>query len=223
MNKISELIVYNCNQFLVVNKPPGLPSQNDPTEDKSIQAIAEIYCKHKLHLINRIDRPASGLMLMAKNQKSAEQLSQQIRSHQMGKTYLAVVQTHLPKDQNELIHYLTHNKKRNKSYVSEAGKKDAREARLTYEYLDSSERYHFYKIQLQTGRPHQIRCQLAAVGSPIKGDVKYGFRRSNKDRSIHLHAWKLSFKHPVGLELLQYTADTPDDVIWNWLKQKING
>ncbi len=196
-------------------KPAGIAVQNDKTGDKSLLNLAEIYAKSKLELIHRLDRPASGIILFAKNKKALANLNKQFQDRTVQKTYLAVVKKPGPEQDGELVHFLRKNAKQNKSYICEPEAKNAQKAVLKYRLLGSSENYTLLELDLETGRHHQIRAQLGAIGFPIKGDVKYGFRRANKDRSIHLHAWKLSFRHPVSKELVTLKQPPPKDVIWD--------
>ena len=211
---IGDLVLHKNNQFIAFNKPPGIPVQPDKTKDKALINLAEIYTKSKLHLIHRIDRPASGILLLAKNKKALAHLNEQFKNRSITKKYLAVVQNKPKQPIGQLQHFLKKNGKTNKSKVVEASTHGAKEANLKYKLIGSIDNYHLLKIELQTGRHHQIRAQLAAIDSPIKGDVKYGFRRSNKDRSIHLHAWKLIFNHPISNEKVEITAPVPNEVVW---------
>lgn len=214
-NSIGDLILYKNNQLVALQKPAGVPVQDDLTESKSLKNLAEIYTKSELHVIHRLDRPASGVVLFAKNKKALATLNEQFKQRIIEKTYLAVVKEKPEKDQGELIHYLKKHSKVNKSLVFSTSKHGSKEAKMNYEVIGKNDNYFLLKVRLITGRFHQIRAQLAAIGSPIKGDVKYGFRRKNKDRSIHLHAWKLGFKHPVTNEHVELTCPLPDEVVWN--------
>lgn len=212
--KISDWVIYKNNQLIAFNKPSTLPIQPDKTETKSLLDLGEIYCKSKLQVLHRIDRPASGVVVFGKTPKATRHLNAQFQERSIQKIYLAVVKNPPPKEKGELIHYLQKNQKFNKAYCNDQPKKGAKEAILEYQLIASSDNYHLLSIDLKTGRHHQIRAQLAAIGSPIKGDVKYGARRSNKDRSIHLHAWKLTFTHPVTGEAIYLEAPLPDEVVW---------
>ncbi|MEM9990852.1 MAG: RluA family pseudouridine synthase, partial [Bacteroidota bacterium] len=162
----------------------------------------------------RIDRPASGVILFAKTPRAAQSLNVQFQERSVEKTYLAVVGQLPDPKEGTLEHLLQRNARTNKAQVVSAKTKQSKQATLHYRWLSSIERYHLLEVQLQTGRYHQIRAQLAAIGSPLKGDVKYGFRRSNADRSIHLHAWKLSFTHPVNGERILLEAPLPQETVW---------
>ncbi|MFK7933483.1 MAG: RluA family pseudouridine synthase [Saprospiraceae bacterium] len=214
IDNIGELVLYKNNQFIAFNKPPTVPVQADKTGDTSLLQLAEIYTKSKLDLVHRIDRPASGVVLIAKNKKSLAAVQRQFQERTIKKTYLAVVKNLPESASGELVHFLKKNGRRNRSVVQSDATKGGKKAALTYEVLGSSDNYHLLKIELQTGRFHQIRAQLAAMDNPIKGDVKYGFRRNNSDRSIQLHAWKLRFTHPVSGERETIVAPPPADSIW---------
>lgn len=220
---IGKLILLKNNQLIAFNKLPGIPVQKDLTEDKALIDLAEIYTKAKLFVTHRIDRPSSGIVLFAKNAKSLANLNEQFKNREIKKTYLAVVKNLPTETEGELIHFLQKNAKKNLSYASDSetkNTKNAKKAILNYKHIGSIENYHLLEIELQTGRHHQIRAQLAAIKSPIKGDVKYGARRGNRDRSIHLHAWKMSFQHPVSKETINIVATPPDDSVWNAFKIK---
>lgn len=212
---ISELVLYKNNQLIAFNKPPGFGVQQDKSEDKSLHALGEIYTQGKLYVIHRIDRPASGVVLFAKTPKSLAHLNEQFRERQIDKVYLAVVGERPPQDEGTLVHHLRKDGRKNVSRAYDEKQDNTKRAELSYRYLGGSDRYHLLRIELATGRHHQIRAQLAAIGSPIKGDVKYGFRRANGDRSIHLHAWQLGFTHPVSGEKVSLVAPPPqDDPVW---------
>lgn len=219
--KISDWVLYKNNQLIAFNKPAGIPIQPDKTEAKSLQDLGEIYAKSNLFIIHRIDRPASGVIVLAKSKKGLARMNAQFQERTIKKTYLAVVKKAPEKSEGQLIHYLRKNEKANKTQVFEAPVKGGKKAILNYKVIGKSDNYTLLEIDLETGRHHQIRAQLAKIGSPIKGDVKYGARRSNKNRSIHLHAWKLSFQHPVTSETVDLVADMPEDAIWNFFKSEM--
>jgi len=205
----------NNHQFIVINKPAGIGVQPDKTGDKSLLSLAEIYSKSTLYLIHRIDRPASGLIIFAKNKNALAFLNEQFKERKAEKIYLAVVKERPAQEKGLLTHYLKKNQQSNKTIAFDQEEKGSKLASLEYEVLSSIENYHLLKIILHSGRHHQIRAQLAAIGSPIRGDVKYGFRRGNRDRSIHLHAWKLGIKRPVSNQKEWYTAPFPKDPVWD--------
>ncbi len=215
--RIGDLVLYKNNQLIAFNKPVMWPVQPDKTGDKSLLELAEMYCHSKLHLVHRIDRPAGGVVLFARNTSALVALHEQFRLREVTKTYLAVVQQLPPQSEGELRHYLLKNGRTNHTAVVADATTGAQEALLRYRLLGSSERYHLLEVHITTGRHHQIRAQLAAVGCPIKGDVKYGFRRSNPGGGIHLHAWKLAFRHPVSGEPVTVTAPLPRDPVWDAL------
>ena len=213
--QIGSLVLYKNNQLIAFNKPAGIPVQEDKTGDKALINLREIYAQSKLHLIHRLDRPATGIALFAKTPGALASLNEQFRNREVEKVYLAVVGEKPEPEEGHLRHYLLKNGRLNRTATVEEEKPGARMAELSYRYLRSIERYHLLEVRLLSGRHHQIRAQLAAIGLPIKGDVKYGFRRSNPDRSIHLHAWKLRFRHPVSNEWEEIVAPVPaDDPVW---------
>ncbi|MDX1912736.1 MAG: RNA pseudouridine synthase [Saprospiraceae bacterium] len=203
--------------WLVLNKPSGIPATADKTGAPSLLEIAEQLYGHRLHPVHRIDRPVSGIFLLAKTTVAMAGLSAQFQARTVEKTYLAIVQNPPPAAYGTLRHYLKKQSGSNRVSVSETALAGAERAELKYTLLNSGERYHLLQIQLITGRRHQIRAQLAAIGCPVKGDVKYGARRGNPDRSIHLHAWRLAFSDPMTDEKVQLEAPLPDDVLWNAL------
>ncbi|MEZ4953358.1 MAG: RNA pseudouridine synthase [Saprospiraceae bacterium] len=218
---IGDWVIYKNNQLIAFNKPPGIPVQSDKTGDKSLLQLAEIYCKSTLYLIHRIDRPASGIVVFAKTKSAVGAMSQQFQEKTVNKTYLAVVKDKPAEESATLQHHLVKNQKTNKSEATAEATPDSKVAEMDYQLVGSSDNYHLLKLHIHTGRHHQIRAQLAAIGSPIKGDVKYGFRRSNKDRSIHLHAWKLTFNHPVSNEVVDLVAELPTDPVWDFFGEML--
>ncbi|NRB50985.1 MAG: RluA family pseudouridine synthase [Saprospiraceae bacterium] len=212
--QIGHQVLYKNNQLIAFNKAATVPVQTQATDTLSLLQMGEKYCQHPLHLIHRLDQPASGVILMAKNKKALAHLNRQFQERSVVKSYLAVVKNAPPEPKGQLRHFLARSSA-NKTKAVDASYKGAKEAILDYELIGKSEYYHLLSIQLLTGRHHQIRAQLAAIDCPIKGDVKYGFRRSNKDRSIHLHAWKLEFTHPTTGERETVVAPLPEDPVWN--------
>jgi 23S rRNA pseudouridine1911/1915/1917 synthase len=212
--QITESVLYKNKQLIALNKPAGLPTQSDRSGDKALLDIAEIYTKSKLDLIHRLDRPATGIVLFAKNKKCLAILNDQFQNRKIKKTYLAVVKNHPPEKEGTLIHYMLKSQKKNRAFAHDEEKPNSKKAELTYKVIASIENYHLLEVNLVTGRHHQIRAQLAKIDCPIKGDERYGFRRGNKDRSIHLHAWKLEFRHPVTNDLEKLEAPIPDEVVW---------
>ncbi|MDD3538431.1 MAG: RNA pseudouridine synthase [Eubacteriales bacterium] len=213
-NSIAQRILYEDNHLLVVSKLSGEIVQGDKTGDMPLSEILKNFIKERDHkpgnvfmgVPHRLDRPVSGICIFAKTSKSLERLNRMFRDGEVQKTYLALVSKKPPADSALLTHYIIRNEKQNKSYARETPAEGAREARLRYRYLESTHKYHLLEIDLLTGRHHQIRCQLAAIGCPIKGDLKYGARRSNPDGSISLHAYRVTLDHPVRKEQLVITA-----------------
>lgn len=217
------IILYQDQDILVVNKPAGIAVQPDKTGDPSLsdQAVA---CNNgkPVYVVHRIDRPVSGIVIFGKNQFAAAHLSQQFSKKTAQKTYLAVVSRLPEPTEGQLIHYFEKKENANKSKAFDTPLPGTVEGRLRYQCIQKSEKYFLLSIQLETGRHHQIRAQLAAIGNPIKGDVKYGARRSNTDRSVHLHAWRLHIQHPVSGEDLHFTAPPPEtDALWRALTNAI--
>lgn len=211
---IGTLIIYKNNQLIAFNKPATLTVQSDKTGDKALIDLAEIYCKSRLALIHRLDRPASGIVLFSKTKNATKTINAQFQDRKIEKKYLAVVKNKPSEASGTLVHFLRKNEKNNRSTAFDKEVAHSKRAELNYKVIGSIENYHLLEIDLITGRHHQIRSQLSAIGSPIKGDVKYGDRRGNKDRSIHLHAWKLAFDHPVTKERTELIADLPEDNVW---------
>lgn len=217
--QLSDLIIYQTNQFIVANKPAGLPIQPDQSGDKSLFDLLSIYCKSEIYVVHRIDRPVSGTVVFAKNKNAAAALSQQFQQKKVEKKYLAVVKDCPEQKEGELVHFMKKQGTTEKIF-KEAGK-NTDEAKLYYKHIAETDNYHLLEVVPHTGRFHQIRAQLGAIGSPIKGDVKYGAKRGNQDRSIHLHAWKLSFHHPVTNEWMNFEAPLPPESLWQVLASKI--
>jgi len=219
-------VLYEDNHIIIVNKRVGDIIQGDKTGDKPLNEILKEYLKYKynkpgnvfLGVVHRLDRPTSGIVIFAKTSKALERLNAMLRSHEIEKTYWAIVKNKPEKDKDTLIHFLLKNPKNNKSTAYKKAAEKSKKGILHYTILKKLERYFLLKINLETGRHHQIRCQLASIGSPIKGDLKYGFNRSNKNAGIHLHARKVSFTHPVKKEQLIVTAPLPKDPIWDACK-----
>jgi len=216
---IGSWVILKNNQFIIFNKPATLPIQADKTGDKSLLDLAEIYTKQKLFLCNRIDRPASGIVIFAKTSRALAHLNEQIKERKVSKTYLAVTKSPVKEKEGHLINLVEKNQKVNKSYIVEDEGPQSKKAELYYKVINSSDNYALLEVNLITGRHHQIRVQLSEIGHPIKGDVKYGDRRSNKDKSIHLHAWKMSFTHPISGEKIDLEAKIPDESLWNYFAE----
>lgn len=216
-------ILFEDNHIIVINKQPGDISQGDKTGDTPLSEIVKSYIKFKynkpgnvyLGVVHRLDRPTSGVIIFAKTSKALERLNKKLRDKEIQKTYWAVVKNRPPKSSDTLIHFLKKDHQKNKSKAYEKEIKDSKKAILHYSILKQLDHYYLLEIQLETGRHHQIRTQLSHIGCPIKGDLKYSFPRSNKDASIHLHARKIEFVHPVSKERLIIEAKPPNDPVWN--------
>jgi 23S rRNA pseudouridine1911/1915/1917 synthase len=212
-------LLYKNNQLIAFSKPVGLAVQPDESGETSLLKQAEAYCQHPLHVVHRIDQPVSGVVLFAKSPQAARAIGAQLQARAIGKTYLAVVSAAPPAPEGTLVHYIHKNPVKNRATAFDDERPGTERAELNYRTIGASERYWLLEVQLITGRHHQVRAQLAAIGCPIKGDVKYGARRSNADRSIHLHAWKMEFKHPVSEEQVIIEAPLPEgDAIWDFFK-----
>ncbi|WP_405609325.1 RluA family pseudouridine synthase [Polaribacter sp. Asnod1-A03] len=216
-------ILFEDNHIVIINKRAGDITQGDKTGDKPLSHVVKEYIKDKynkpgnvyLGVVHRLDRPTSGIIIFAKTSKSLERLNKMLRDKTIHKTYWAVVKNHPKKEKDTLINFLKKNPKNNKSTAYSKEIKDSKKAVLHYKVIKKLDNYSLLEIDLETGRHHQIRTQLSNIGCPIKGDLKYGFNRSNKDGSIHLHARKIEFIHPVSKETIKVTAPTPKEVIWN--------
>lgn len=219
-------IVYEDNHIIIVSKRSGEIVQGDKTGDVPLSESVKQYIKEKyakpgavfLGVVHRLDRPVNGLVVFARTSKALERLNRMFANGEVQKTYWAITQNRPEADEGTLEHWLTRNEKQNKSYASEREKPGAKRAILKYKVIGESERYNLLEINLLTGRHHQIRCQLAAIGCPIKGDLKYGAKRSNPDGSISLLARHVEFVHPVSKELISVDAPLPDDVLWRSMK-----
>ncbi len=222
-------ILYEDNHIIAVNKKSTELVQGDKTGDEPLSDRVKAYLANKynkpgnvfLGVVHRIDRPVSGAVLFARTSKSLGRLNKMFQEKKVSKTYLAVVRNRPPAEEGELLNYLKKNEKQNKSYVFDKQVKGSKEALLSYRLLNRTDRYYLLEIDLHTGRHHQIRCQLANVGCPIKGDLKYGYPRSNNDGSISLHAWKLMFSHPVKDQEMKLIAPIPFNDIWATIRKII--
>lgn len=217
-------ILYEDNHIIAVNKTSSEIVQGDKTGDTPISEELKRYIKEKYHkpgevflgVAHRLDRPVSGVVLFARTSKALTRLNEMFRNQEIEKTYWAIVQNRPKELEGRLIHYLVRNEKQNKSYAYDTEKPNAQKAVLTYKLLADSERYHLLEVHLETGRHHQIRCQLAAIGCPIKGDLKYGAPRSNPGGGISLHARQIKFIHPVTKLPVEIIAPVPEnDPLWS--------
>jgi len=223
-------ILYEDNHIIAVNKLPWEIVQADKTNDEPLSERVKKYIKEKyqkpgevfLGTVHRIDRPVSGIVLFARTTKALARLNEMFRNKEIQKTYWAVVKNKPPKNEDLLTHYLLKNEKQNKSYAISAPKQNYLECSLTYKLIAESNGYFLLQITPHTGRHHQIRVQLSIIGCIIKGDLKYGFARSNKDASIHLHAKKVEFLHPIKKEKVEITATAPNESLWNFFEETLN-
>ena len=221
MNNINIDVIFEDNHLIAVNKKSGEIVQGDKTGDEPLSERVKKYLKVKynkpgnvfLGTIHRIDRPTSGIVIFAKTSKALSRMNEKFRQNKISKTYWAIVKNRLPKKNDLLEHYLLKNQKKNKSFLSteEKGKLSI----LEYNFLNNLNNYFLYEIFPKTGRHHQIRVQLSTMGSPIKGDLKYGAKKSNPNGGINLHAKKIDFNHPVTKESVSIEANCPKEKIWN--------
>lgn len=212
-------VLFEDSHIICINKPPGVSVQRDTTGGVSLEEMAG----KNSGIVHRIDKPVSGVVVFAKSKKALEIMNRDIRERRWKKRYWAII-TGEPRDrEGELVHYLKKNSRLNKSYIREDSSGGGKEARLAYRVIGSSDRYWFVAVELMTGRHHQIRSQLAHIGCPIKGDLKYGSKRSNRGGGINLHARSILLNHPVTGEKLELTADPPDDTLWHLFSHTIAG
>ncbi|MBN1837471.1 MAG: RluA family pseudouridine synthase [Spirochaetales bacterium] len=224
-------ILYEDNHLIALNKLPGQLVQGDRSGETPLGELVKSYLKERYHkpgnvflgIAHRLDRPASGIVLFARTSKALERLNRLFREGRVAKLYWALVDELPAKPSDTLVHHLRRNPEQNKSYAFDSPRVDTKEARLSYRVLLSLERYHLLEIDLHTGRHHQIRAQLARIGCHIKGDLKYGARRSNPGGGIHLHARRLSFPHPVGGEEITLLAPPPADPLWDAVMLALRG
>jgi 23S rRNA pseudouridine1911/1915/1917 synthase len=215
-------ILHEDNHLIVVNKRVGDIVQGDKTGDKPLSDVVKEYIKDKynkpgevfLGVVHRLDRPTTGIVVFARTSKALTRMNELFSNRETKKTYWAVVKNKPVKAEDTLVHYIKRNEKNNTSKAHLKEVPDSKMASLEYKIIKELDNYYGLEIQLHTGRHHQIRAQLSAIGSPIKGDLKYGFDRSNPDGGIHLHARKLVFIHPVTKEEVSITAPIPEEVIW---------
>lgn len=216
-------VLFEDNHLIAINKRPGDIVQGDKTGDIPLSEIVKAYIKKKynkagdvyLGVTHRLDRPTSGIVMFARTSKALPRLNKIFADKKADKTYWALVKNRPGNERDTLVHWLKRNHRQNKSYAYDKEIRDSKKAILDYVVLKKLDTYYLLEVNLKTGRHHQIRAQLAAIGCPIKGDLKYGFDRSNKDGSIHLHARRLAFEHPVRKEPLEITALPPTDALWD--------
>ncbi|MFV8466489.1 RluA family pseudouridine synthase [Flavobacterium sp. LB1P62] len=224
-NKNNLQILHEDNHLIVVNKRVGDIVQGDKTGDKPLSEVVKEYIKDKfnkpgevfLGVVHRLDRPTTGIVVFARTSKALTRMNELFSNRETQKTYWAIVKNKPSKEEDNLVHYIKRNEKNNTSKAHIKEVPESKLASLDYKIFKELNNYFALEINLHTGRHHQIRAQLSAIGSPIKGDLKYGFDRSNPDGGIHLHARKLTFIHPVTKEALNITAPTPSDSIWDAL------
>ena len=219
-------VVYEDNHLIIVNKKSGVLVQGDDTGDAPLSEHVKSYLKEKYSkpgnvfagVIHRIDRPVSGLVVLAKTSKGLERMNQAFSGKEIKKVYWAIVKNKPAKEEGNLVHWLTKDPKKNvaKAYLKEVD--GSKRSELNYKLIGQTDTYFLLEVRPLTGRPHQIRCQLAVMGCPIKGDLKYGFPRSNDGGGISLHAYKLMFDHPVTKEKIEVKAELPEDKFWQLFK-----
>ncbi|MDR1274225.1 MAG: RNA pseudouridine synthase [Odoribacteraceae bacterium] len=227
-------ILYEDNHLIAVNKRVSDIVQADKTGDAPLSEAVKAYIKRKynkpgevfLGIPHRVDRPVSGVVVFARTSKALERLNKMFQEHdrEIEKIYWAVVGNLPAAEEGTLVHYLTRNEEKNKTRALDSPRAGAKEALLDYKLINRGQRYYLLEIKLRTGRHHQIRCQLAKIGCPIKGDLKYGFPRSNEGGGIHLHARSLSFLHPIKQEPVTITATPPlEDNLWRFFYNNLEG
>lgn len=224
MENIKDRILYEDNHLIIINKLPKELVQSDITQDITLADKVKEYLKVTynkegnvyLGIPHRLDRPTSGIVIYTKTEKALSRMCKAFRENTVTKRYLAIVDNPPLKEKDTITHYLIRDSKKNKSFAYSEQRKNGKEARLTYELKGASKSFYLLDIDLLTGRHHQIRAQLAALNIHIKGDLKYGFPRSNKDGGICLHAREVSFIHPVKNEKITIVANPPKDVVWDF-------
>lgn len=217
-------VLYEDNHLIIVNKLPGEITQGDKTGDKPLVETVREWIKEKYAkpgnvfcgLVHRLDRPVGGVVVFAKTSKALARMNEMFRKGEVEKTYWALTRERPAEPEGRLKHYIVSTERTNKSRAFTAPREGAKEAVLTYKLKGDSDRYHLLEVKLETGRKHQIRCQLAAIGCPVKGDLKYGDRRSNPDGSISLLARRVRFIHPVSGVEVDVTAPLPSDPLWQF-------
>ena len=222
-------VIYEDNHIIAVNKTCKEIVQGDKTGDTPLSETLKLWLKEKyckpgnvfLGVTHRLDRPVSGVVVFAKTSKALSRMNEMFREGDVKKSYWAIVKNCPPQEEDELIHWLVRNEKQNKSFAYDREKPGAKKAILHYKVVSKSDNYFLLEIDLKTGRHHQIRSQLAKIGCPIKGDLKYGYPRSNPDGGFSLHARNVSFIHPVSKELVEIKADVPIDTLWQVLTKDL--
>ncbi|NDV79110.1 RluA family pseudouridine synthase [Dysgonomonas sp. 511] len=223
-------VLYEDNHIIIVNKDVSEIVQGDKTGDKTLADTVKEYLKEKynkpgnvyLGVVHRLDRPTSGIVVFAKTSKALPRLNEMFKNKEIKKTYWAIVKNVPEKPEGTLRHFLVRNEKQNKSYAYDTEKPNSKLAILHYKLIAKSDKYTLLEIDLETGRHHQIRCQLAKTGCPIKGDLKYGYDRSNPDGGISLHARKIAFIHPVSKNAIEIEAPVPNEKLWQIMQNSTN-
>ena len=225
-------VLYEDNHLIAVNKQVSDLVQSDSTGDEALGDRIKAYIAKKynkpgdvfLGVVHRLDRPVTGAVVFARTSKALTRMNELFKSHEVRKTYWAVVKNRPEIEEGTLVHYLLRDPSQNKSMAYNTPKRGSKEARLSYRLVGTTNNFYLLEIDLHTGRHHQIRCQLAKIGCPIKGDLKYGFPRSNPDGGVHLHSRKIRFVHPVKKEEITIIADPPIDPLWDeFLRQVPTG
>lgn len=219
-------ILYEDNHIIIVNKKPGEIVQGDKTGDTPLSETLKQYIKERdtkpgnvfLGVVHRLDRPVGGIVVFAKTSKALSRMNDMFRNGEVHKTYWAITCNRPAIDEALLTHYITTVERNNKSYASLTPKDGAKESKLKYKVISDCDRYHLLEVELLTGRKHQIRVQLSSIGCPVRGDLKYGDKRSNLDGSISLIARNIRFEHPVSHKLIEVTAPVPDTILWKALE-----
>jgi len=223
-------VVYEDNHIIIINKASGEIVQGDKSGDTPLADLVKDYIKRKynkpgnvfLGVVHRLDRPVSGLVVFARTSKALTRLNDMFRNGDIHKTYWAITRNRPPEEEATLTHWITRNTQQNKSYAADREKPNSKKAMLRYRLIGCTDNYHLLEVQLMTGRHHQIRCQLAHIGCPIKGDLKYGAQRSNPDGSICLHARRVEFVHPVTKQTIVAEAPLPTLPPWNAFSPNTN-
>ena len=219
-------VVYEDNHIIIVNKQSGEIVQGDKTGDRPLSDLVKDYIKEKYHkpgevflgVVHRLDRPVSGLVVFARTSKALTRLNKMFAEGKVHKTYWAIVKDTPKQLEGTLEHWLVRNEQQNKSYAYDRERPNAKKAILNYRTIGHSDNYTLLEVQLMTGRHHQIRCQLSTMGCPIKGDLKYGAKRSNPDGSISLQSHRVEFEHPVSHETIAIEAPLPHDPVWEGMR-----
>ena len=220
-------VLYEDNHIIIVSKTVNEIVQGDKTGDTTLIDTVKAYIKEKyqkpgevfLGLTHRLDRPTSGIVIFARTSKALSRMNELFRKGEVHKTYWAITAKRPPEDEGTLRNMIYKNEKQNKSYLAHPGTNDAKEAVLNYRIISVSDRYYLWEIDLLTGRHHQIRCQLSAIGCPVRGDLKYGYPRSNPDGGLSLHARRVTFEHPVSHIQIDVTAPVPNEKLWQYFEQ----